>query len=451
MLDITLFRTARGGNPDIVRDSQKRRYADVGLVDRVIELDATWREANHDLERKKTDFNALNKEIGKLRKAKQDTADLQEKSKKSKTAIVEGEEKVKALAAARDKALSAFGNLVPDSVPVSNDEADNEVVKTWGSPREEDGLRNHVDLVQMLDIADLENGSAVAGARGYYLRREGVLLNLAIIQCALHHAVQQGGCMPVMTPFFMRREIMGECAQLDDFDEQLYTVSGEGEDKYLIATSEQPLCAMHRHQWFEASQLPLKFAGYSTCFRKEAGSHGRDTLGIFRVHQFEKVEQFYVTSPYDNASWKALDEMLATAESFYQLLGLPYQVVNIVSGELNNAAAKKYDLEAWFPASKTFRELVSCSNCTDYQARRLEVRLRTPKMAGVEPEKAYVHMLNATLTATERTLCCLLENYQTPEGLRIPEALQPFMASKETFIPFRKRLEKNGKFVNIDA
>ena len=173
---------------------------------------------------------------------------------------------------------------------------------------------------------------------------------------------------------------------------------GEGDDKYLIATSEQTLCALHRKGWFEKPDLPVKYLGYSTCFRKEAGSHGRDTLGIFRVHQFEKVEQFVICAPDGNASWAMMEELLGNAEEFYQALGLPYRVINIVSGELNNAAAKKYDLEAWFPASRTHRELVSCSNCTDYQARRLDIRLRTFKGPGGEAKKEYVHMLNGTLS-----------------------------------------------------
>lgn len=192
---------------------------------------------------------------------------------------------------------------------------------------------------------------------------------------------------------------------------------------------------MHRHQWFEKEDLPIKLCGFSTCFRKEAGSHGRDTQGIFRVHQFEKVEQFVVCSPDDNESWQLLEEMLNNAEEFYKELGIPYQIATIVSGALNNAAAKKYDLEAWFPASKAYRELVSCSNCTDYQSRRLESRLRSPKQEGLASEKKYVHMLNSTITATERTLCCILENYQTNEGVIIPDALRPFMGGIE-FIPF---------------
>lgn len=195
---------------------------------------------------------------------------------------------------------------------------------------------------------------------------------------------------------------------------------------------------MHRKKWFEPEELPIRQCGYSTCFRKEAGSRGRDTLGIFRVHQFEKVEQFVVCSPDDQISWEILEEMLKNAEDFYQTLKIPYRVVTIVSGDLNNAAAKKYDLEAWFPASRTFRELVSCSNCTDYQARRLDARLRTPKQEGLAQEKKYVHMLNSTITATERTICCILENYQTAGGVVVPQVLRPFMGGME-FIPFVKQ------------
>jgi seryl-tRNA synthetase len=202
-------------------------------------------------------------------------------------------------------------------------------------------------------------------------------------------------------------------------DDQLYKL--EGLPYYLSATSEQPLSALHRDQHLPS--LPIRYAGISTCFRKEAGAAGKDVRGIFRVHQFEKVELFVLTSPDD--SWKMLEEMIEISETFYQSLELPYRVVSIVSGALNNAAAKKYDLEAWFPASNEYRELVSCSNCTDYQSRALNVRHKNK----------FVHMLNATLTATQRTLCCVLENYQTDKGFRIPKVLQKYMRDKE-FISF---------------
>jgi seryl-tRNA synthetase len=190
--------------------------------------------------------------------------------------------------------------------------------------------------------------------------------------------------------------------------------------------------------------LPIRYAGNSTCFRKEAGSHGKDTWGIFRVHQFEKVEQFVLCEPENSP--EMLNEMLATAEAFYQSLGLPYRVINIVSGELNNAAIKKFDLEAWFPAYAEYRELVSCSNCTDYQSRAMEIRCGIKKMN--QTEKKYVHLLNATLCATTRTICCILENNQTPEGVRVPEVLVPFMGGV-TFLPFVQESKVNTQAVKM--
>lgn len=402
------------------------------------------------------EFNKIVNQIKNIRLAKGDATELQEQSKAMKVGIKEAEEEEKALAAERDAAILPIGNLVHDTVPVHDDEENNVVVREIGNCRvpkvldggEKEKLYSHVDLVQLLDIAVLEKGTEVAGSRGYYLKNEGVLLNQALINFAMQFAARRG-YSPVHTPFFMQKGVMAQVAQLSQFDEELYKVSGEGDEKYLIATAEQTLCALHKDGWFEKGDLPIKYVGYSTCFRKEAGSHGRDTLGIFRVHQFEKVEQFCITSPYDDESWKMMEEMMNNAEDFYQALEIPYRVVNIVSGELNNAAAKKYDLEAWFPASSTYRELVSCSNCTDYQARRLEIRLRTPKGPGVEAKKDYVHLLNSTLSATERTMCCILENYQEADGVRVPAALREFMMGVD-FIPFRKSYDtRSGKLVPI--
>eukprot|EP00201_Polytomella_parva_P013922 CAMPEP_0175051398 /NCGR_PEP_ID=MMETSP0052_2-20121109/7774_1 /TAXON_ID=51329 ORGANISM="Polytomella parva, Strain SAG 63-3" /NCGR_SAMPLE_ID=MMETSP0052_2 /ASSEMBLY_ACC=CAM_ASM_000194 /LENGTH=445 /DNA_ID=CAMNT_0016315671 /DNA_START=44 /DNA_END=1381 /DNA_ORIENTATION=- len=441
MLDINLFRTEKGGDPEIIRESQRRRFSDVNKVDEIIALDNEWRTVRFNLDKLNRDFNALNKEIAGVRKAGGDSSQLQQKSKDMKAEIAQTEEKEKEVIKKRDALLVHLGNIVHDSVFVSQDETNNQIVRTFGTPRAEEKLHNHVDLIHLLDIVNLEAGQEVAGGRGYYLTNEGVLLNQALIQYAMHFAYKRN-FKPVHTPFFMRQEIMAECAQLSQFDDELYKVTGEGDDKYLIATSEQTLCAMHRKDWFEKQDLPLRYCGFSTCFRKEVGSHGRDTLGIFRVHQFEKVEQFAIVSPEGNKSWEMMEEMIGNAEEFYQSLEVPYRVVNIVSGELNNAAAKKYDLEAWFPASKTYRELVSCSNCTDYQSRRLDIRVRTPKGAVAEAAsvKPHVHMLNSTLTATERTLCCLLENWQTPEGIRIPEVLRPYIMGID-FIPFKKVLK----------
>ncbi|KAL6581444.1 hypothetical protein OROMI_007367 [Orobanche minor] len=235
----------------------------------------------------------------------------------------------------------------------------------------------------------------------------------------------------------MQREVMKKCAELPNFDEELYKVTGEGDDKYLIATSEQPLCAYKRDKSIHPSEVPKRYAGLSTCFRKEAGAHGRDTAGIFRVHQFEKVEQFCVTSPMGNASWEMHEEMIKNSEDFCKMLGIPYRVVSIVSGALNDAAAKKYDLEAWFPASQTYRELVSCSNCTDYQSRNLAICFGQ-KSSNDERQQHYVHLLSSTLTATQRTMCCIIENYQKEDGVEIPQVLQRYMDG-EKIMAFQNR------------
>ncbi|GMN43826.1 hypothetical protein TIFTF001_013026 [Ficus carica] len=364
-----------------------------------------------------------------------DATEMIKNTESTRNSITEKDAEVKEALKLLNSRLEIIGNLIHDSVPISNDEANNAVIRSWGEKRVEPKLKNHVELVELLGIADTKKGSDVAGGRGFYLKGDGVHLNQALINFGLQF-LEKRGYTALQTPFFMRQEIMGKCAQLAQFDEELYKVTGEGEDKYLIATAEQPLCAYHYEDWIHPSQLPIRYSGYSSCFRKEAGSHGRDTLGIFRVHQFEKVEQFCLTSPNGTDSWDMHEEMIKNSEDFYRTLKIPYQVVSIVSGALNDAAAKKYDLEGWFPASQTYRELVSSSNCTDYQSRRLEIRYGQKK--GNEQTKQYVHLLNSTLTATERTMCCILENYQKEDGVEIPEALQGYMGGK-TFLPFKTK------------
>ncbi|XP_029117848.2 serine--tRNA ligase isoform X1 [Elaeis guineensis] len=441
MLDINIFRAEKGFDPERVRESQRRRFANVEIVDEIIRLDKEWRQRQFELENLRKDFNRINKEIARLKIAKEDATDMIKSTEENKKLTAAKEVEVQEAKSAVDARLEIVGNLVHDSVPVSNDEANNEVIRTWGERRMEGKLRNHVDLVKLLDIVDLEKGADVAGGRGFYLKGEGVLLNMALINFGFAF-LKKRKYQPMQTPFFMRKEIMAKCAQLAQFDEELYKVTGEGDDKYLVATAEQPLCAYHLNDRIYPSELPIRYAGYSTCFRKEAGSHGRDTLGIFRVHQFEKVEQFCITSPNDNDSWEMHEEMIKNSEDFHKELNIPYQVVAIVSGALNDAAAKKYDLEGWFPASQTYRELVSCSNCTDFQSRRLGIGYGQKK--NDEQAKQYVHMLNSTLTATERTICCILENYQREDGVEIPKVLQPFMGGHE-FLPFKQNPEAKSK------
>lgn len=334
------------------------------------------------------------------------------------------------------KNYSKVGNLVHESVPIDDNENNNAVIRTWGTPSTNKingtpGHGHHHEVLKWIGGFDPERGSKIAGHRGFFLKGYGVLLNQALIHYGMQFLMKKQ-YTPVQPPNFMKKDIMAEIAQLSDFDEQLYKVEGD-EPMYLIATSEQPISSMYRGEWLEKTELPIRYAGVSPCYRKEAGSHGKDTWGIFRVHQFEKVEQFCITTPEE--SWAMHEEMIKVSEEFYQSLGLPYKVISIVSGALNDAAAKKYDLEAWFPGYEAYRELVSCSNCTDYQSRSGEIRLRTSKQQTGD-SKVYVHMLNGTLCATERTLCCILENYQTEEGVVVPEVLRPFVGTD--FIPYQK-------------
>nr|CAG8561453.1 1078_t:CDS:2 [Entrophospora candida] len=434
MLDLNLFQVEKGGNPELIRESQRRRGAPVEIVDKIISLYDEWRTARFELDQNKTDATKLIEEKESL-----------------------GQDKTRLMAVEKEKEeilkseASTIGNIVHQSVPTSMDEENNEIVKKWEptsddssdiytnrKPIKKDGISSHHEVLHRIGGYDPERGTNIAGHRGYFLTNDGVDLNMALIQYGLSF-LRKKGYNKLQTPFFMRKEYMAKTAQLEQFDEELYKVIGDGEDKYLIATSEQPISTFHANEWFErpTEQLPLKYAGYSTCFRKEAGAHGKDTWGIFRVHQFEKVEQFVITEP--EKSWEQFDEMVITSEEFYQSLGLSYRLVSIVSGALNNAAAKKYDLEAWFPYQGSYKELVSCSNCTDYQSRRLEIRCGTKKMG--DREKKYVHCLNATLCATERTICCILENYQTSDGVIVPEVLRPYMEGRD-FLPFVKPLPK---------
>eukprot|EP01032_Pedospumella_encystans_P022856 gene22856-25885_t len=295
-------------------------------------------------------------------------------------------------------------------------------------------MLNHHDLLWRIGGYEPERGAQIAGHRGYFLKDAGVLLNQAFINYGIAF-LRKRNYNVLQPPYMMKKDMMAGVAQLEQFDEELYKVSGgpDGEDKYLIATSEQPICGYHANEWLEEKSLPIRYSGISTCFRKEAGKHGKDTWGIFRVHQFEKVEQFAIVEGDLETSNKMQEEMIATAEEFYQSLGFPYHVINIVSGALNNAAIRKYDLECWFPGYNAYRELVSCSNCTDYQSRAMEIRCGMKKLG--DREKKYVHMLNATLCATGRAICCLLETYQEADGVRIPEVLVPFMGGI-TFLPF---------------
>ncbi|KAK9321166.1 hypothetical protein V1517DRAFT_327174 [Lipomyces orientalis] len=443
MLDILQFLEDKGGNPDAIRKSQKARGASVEIVDEIINEYKEWTKIRFDLDEINKLQNRVQKEIGLKYKAKEDASELLKQkddliAKKAELASKESE----ADSRLRFK-VNQVGNIVHESVPVSLDETDNELIRTWvpeGVTVEKRDCLSHHEVLTRLDGYDPERGAKMSGHRGFFLRSYGVFLNQALINYGLSFLASKR-YTPLQAPVMMNKDVMAKTAQLSQFDEELYKVMDGSDEKYLIATSEQPISAYHSDEWFEqpAEQLPKRYAGYSSCFRREAGSHGKDAWGIFRVHAFEKIEQFVLTEP--EKSWEEFDSMIGLSEEFYKSLKLPYRVVAIVSGELNNAAAKKYDLEAWFPFQGEYKELVSCSNCTDYQSRNLEIRCGIKKLN--QREKVYVHCLNSTLTATERTLCCILENYQTEDGLKIPEVLRKWIPGEPEFVPFIKELPKN--------
>lgn len=440
MLDVNDFIAERGGNPEAIRESQRKRFAPVEVVDEVIAMFEDHRRTAYSATQLNARINEVQKQIGPKKKAKEDVTDLL----KRKADLEKEKKDLLALALEKEALLKVkvktIGNLVHASVPVSNNEDNNTVERTWapkGVAFEKKNVLSHHEVLARLEGYDPERGVKVVGHRGYFLRGWGVFLNQALINYGLEF-LSQREYIPLQTPQLMLREQMAKTAQLSQFDEELYKVTGDQADKYLIATSEQPISAFHSDEWLQPRDLPLKYAGYSTCFRKEAGAHGRDVWGIFRVHEFTKVEQFCLTEP--EKSWEMFEKMISTSEDFYKSLNIPFRVVAIVSGALNNAAAKKLDLEAWFPHQGEFKELVSCSNCTDYQSRDLDIRYGVRKQTDVK--KTYVHALNSTLTATTRTLCAILENFQTEEGLNVPEPLRKYLPGAPEFIPFPQAPKK---------
>jgi len=435
MLDIKLFRE----NPDVIRESEKKRFKDPKLVDRVIEYDRKWRSALQKAEELKHKRNVVSREIAELKKSGKNVRSKIKEMKRINEKIEENDRKAEEYLTKRDLYRYRIGNILNKKVPVGRSEEDNTFVRGWGEAlvwkdhienfkKESHGKmkfkvidfrpKSHVDLLEELDLADIAKASNLSGARFYYLKNELVSLNLALIRFALDFLVKRG-FTPFWTPFMLRKDPIAKAAELSDFEDQLYKI--DGEDLFLIATAEQTLAAYHMGEIFQEDDLPKAYAGFSTNFRREAGAHGKDTKGIFRVHQFDKVEQFVFCKPEDSEEW--FEKLIRNAETLYQKLSLPYRIMSICSGEMNDNASLKYDLEVWMPAQGGFREVVSCSNCTDYQARKLNIRLISRK--GV---KRVVHTLNSTAIATERTMVAILENYQRKDGsIKIPKVLKPYL------------------------
>ena len=429
MLDIKLIRE----NPELVRENLKRRGdpENLRMLDELIDCDRKWRQLLTELNELRHQRKTITMEIAALKKKGEDVGGRISKAKAVDAEITRLEKKVSDLEEKKHNLLMRLPNLLHESVPFGRDEHDNVPLRTWGEiPEFKFPVKDHIELGLSLDIMDIERAGKIAGARFFYLKNEGVLLDLALMNFALEEMIKKG-FKPIEPPFLMRRKPYEGVVALSDFEESLYKI--EDEDLYLIATSEHPMAAMYMNEVLKAEELPIKFVGVSANFRKEAGAHGKDTRGIFRTHQFNKIEQFVFCKP--EQSWKIHEELIRNAEELVQKLGLPYRVVNVCTGDLGTVAAKKYDVEVWMPAQKAYREIISCSNCTDYQARRLNIKYREKEG---EPPKGFVHTLNSTALATGRTMVAILENYQQEDGsVIIPEVLRKYMGGIERIKPTR--------------
>ena len=429
MLDIKLIRD----NSDLVKANLAKRGNPEALqmLDNLIVFDKDWRLNLTKLNDLRHDRKQITIEIAKLKKANQEATNevskaqlVDQKITLMEKQVVEQEQKI------RD-CLMRLPNLLDESVPLGKDSNDNVELKTWGSvPQFKFPIKNHIDLALELDLIDMERAGKVSGSRFFYLKNEVAMLDMALMSFAIEE-LSKKGYIPIIPPYLMKREAYEGVTALADFADVLY--KEENEDLYLIATSEHPMAAMFMNETLKEQDMPIKLAGISTCFRKEAGAHGKDTRGIFRTHQFNKIEQFIFCKPEDSP--KLHEELLQNAEDLLQKIGLPYHVVNVCTGDIGTVAAKKYDIEAWMPAQNGYREVVSCSNCTDYQARRLGIKYREKE--GAAP-KGTVHTLNSTAIATGRTIVAILENNQNEDGtINIPEAIRKYMGNREKIV--RKR------------
>jgi seryl-tRNA synthetase len=423
MLDIKLIRE----NALAVKDNLEKRGNPecVKMLDNLFELDGKWRIDMTRLNDFRHERKLFTTEIASIKKTGKD-ASIQ--VNKAKTIDVEITALEKSVTIEEEKIrgfMLRLPNLLHDSVPFGKDDSCNVQVKTWGViPEFGFPLKNHIDLGVNLDIIDVERAGKVAGARFFFFKGAGVLLDMALLNFALEELSKKGYTL-IEPPYLMKHKPYEGVTSMDDFADVLYKI--ENEDLYLIATSEHPMAAMYMDEVFKQQDLPLKLAGVSACFRKEAGAHGKDTRGIFRTHQFNKIEQFVYCTP--EVSWQIHEELARNAEELFQKLEIPYRMVNVCTGDIGTVAAKKYDFEAWMPAQGAYREVVSCSNCTDYQARRLGIRYREKEGA---PPKGFVHTLNSTAIATGRTIVAILENCQQEDGsIRVPKVLRKYMYDVE--------------------
>lgn len=423
MLDIRFVRES----PDIIRADLKKRNdpEKIAWVDDLLKRDARSRELKVETDQLRQRRNTIARDINAAKKAGQDTGPLLAEAAALPQKIRANDAEQEGIRETIRSILMRLPNILHESVPVGTDDSENVLVRRVGTPRTFDfEIRNHGQLAVDRGWADFERATKISGAGFYFLKGNLALLDLALQRYALD-VLSAKGYTPVIPPYMINRKSYEGVTDLGDFEKVMYKI--DGDDAYLIATSEHPLGAMYQDEIFDEKDLPLKLAGISPCFRREIGAHGLDTKGLFRVHQFTKIEQFIFCLPEE--SWQFHEELLANAEEIFTGLELPYRVVNICTGDIGTVAAKKYDIEVWMPRENAYKEVVSCSNCTAYQAVRLNIKVRDKSDFEV---KRHLHTLNSTAIATSRVMRAILENFQQDDGkVKLPAVLRPYMGGCE--------------------
>jgi len=416
MIDIKLIRE----NPELVKESQKKRGMDEKQVDQLLSLDKKWRELKDDSDKLRSSRNKVSEQINQAKKQGKNADKFIKEAKEIPEKLAKLEQELAHIADKRDSIWREIPNIVDKSVPIGGSEK-NKVIEEHGKiPKFKFTPKDHADLLIPLGLLDTQKASDVAASRFYYLKGDLVRLNYAIICFALDFLRSKEFTL-VQPPYMLRRDILAGAIPLAAFEEMIYKI--EGEDLYLIGTAEHAINAYHNNEIINVDK-PLRYAGISPCFRKEAGAHGKDTKGIFRIHQFEKVEQFIFCNPKD--SWKEFDLILSNSREMLKQLEIPFRFIVLASGDMGRVPVKTIDFEGYFPSQKEYRELGSCSNCTDFQARRSNIRFLD------KGKSEFVHTLNNTAIATERMMACLVDNFQQQDGsIKIPKVLWKYTGFKE--------------------
>lgn len=419
MLDIKFVRS----NPDEVKNALSKRGTVVGL-ENFLKLEERRRKLLVEAEQLKNKRNVVSEEIGKLKKQGQHPEDMILEMRQVSQQIKDMDEEIKGVEEELAGTLMTIPNMPHESVPVGASDADNLEIRKWGEPRQFGfAAKAHWDIGEDLDILDFERAAKVTGARFTFYKGLGARLERAVINFYLDLHTREHGYTEVFPPFMVNRTSMTGTGQLPKFEEDLFRI--DSVDYFLIPTAEVPVTNLYSNEILEGDKLPIYHAAYSACFRAEAGAHGRDTRGLIRQHQFNKVELVKFTKPED--SFDELEKLTANAERALQLLGLPYRTVCLCTGDLGFSSTKTYDIEVWMPSYESYKEISSCSNFLDFQARRANIRFR--REAGSKPE--YVHTLNGSGLAIGRTVAAILENYQQEDGsIVVPEALRPYMGTE---------------------